>query len=304
MERDRPYNQHLLSAARSLYHGRARQEALTERIEQAEATLTQWLLASGATHALLGLFELQLAEGELVVTKRDVPDSAQLMFPQLAPPSSPAQLGFGIEESATTTPRIADRDVAPRQIERLNGLSEPELASLARAVLASLAAAEVAPLLARHEAGVRIDKPQTVYDLLSPEMAALSQEQLRTLTLSTRHGLLGNHLVYQGTANEAPVRTAEVFRPAVVQQATAVIVAHNHPSGDPTPSADDHQLTRRLSEAGGLLGIRLVDHIVIAASGFYSFRESGHIPASTTDRNTVSDITTSSTSALYDEERP
>jgi len=99
------------------------------------------------------------------------------------------------------------------------------------------------------------------------------------------------------------VRTAEVFRPAVVQQATAVIVAHNHPSGDPTPSVDDHALTRQLAEAGSLLGIRLVDHIVIAASGFYSFRESGQMPAVTTDRNTISDHTTSPTTDLYGHER-
>ncbi len=302
MERAAPTDRRLLAAARSLYHGRKREAVLQGRIATAEQDLTAWMLASGTTQALLGLFELHLAEGELVVAKHDVPDSAQLMFPQLAPPPTPEQLGFGAEEDPPLS-RIADHPVPLRQVERLAGLSEGELASLARVVLASLAAAEVAPLLARHEAGMVITAPRMVYDLLGPEMSMLSQEQLRTLPLTTRHALLGNHLVYQGTVSQSPVRTAEVFRPAVLQQAPAMIVAHNHPSGDPTPSADDLQLTRQLAEAGSLLGVRLVDHIVIASSGFYSFRESGHIPPAPTDRNTLSDNTTSPTIDLYDEDR-
>lgn len=310
MESTQPYNRRLLAAARSLYQGRVRQTALAERVEQAEAMLTSWLLSSGTTHALLGLFEFDLAGGELVVAKRDVPDSAQLPLPYLAPPPAPAQLGFAVEEPGgalgrATMPRIADRDTYSRQVERLSGLSEPELATLARAVLSSLAAAEIAPLMARHEAGIVIDKPQRVYELLSPDMASLAHEQLRTLTLTTRNGLLGTHLVYQGTANEAPVRMAEVFRPAVVQQATGVIVAHNHPSGDPTPSADDHHLTRHLSEAATLLGIRLLDHIVIAASGFYSFRESGQLSSNTPTRSAVSDIAASTPESYgQDGQRP
>lgn len=281
----------MLTAARSLYNARAREAVLRDRIESAEGALTEWMLAAGSTQAILGLFELQLAAGELHVTRQSVPDSDQLPLPsmeqtQVAPPE---QLGFGLDLSESATRRIAEPDGNAHRLDRLSGLSEGALANLARAVLASLATAEVAPLLARHEAGVALTHPRQVFDLLSPEMSGLAHEQLRVLTLNTRHGLLGTHLVYQGTVRESPVRPAEVFRPAVVQQAPGVIVAHNHPSGDTTPSPDDHALTRHLARAGELLGIRVVDHIIIAGSSYYSFREGGHIPIDSADRVAVSD---------------
>lgn len=303
MERT-PHDHRLLKAARSLYHARAREAVLRDRIESAEGALTEWLLASGTTHMLLGLFDLTLDAGELVVTKRAVPDSDQLPLPHVVQPpeTRPEQLGFGLELPDGDARRVAEPDGYIRRLDRLSGLSESELASLARVVLASLASAEVAPLLARHEAGVALTHPRQVFDLLSPEMSALSQEQLRVLTLNTRHGLLGSHLVYQGTVRESPVRPAEVFRPAVVQQAPSVIVAHNHPSGDPAPSPDDFALTRHLSQAGNLLGIRMVDHVIIAGSGFYSFREGGHISTDTTDRIAVSDHVTSPETDLYRED--
>lgn len=278
----------MLSAARTLYQGRARQDVLARRLEDAEARLTSWLAASGLTHALLGLFEVALVDDAVVVIKHDTPRGDQLPLPHIDPPeplSPPAAL------------RIAE--VEPRPTEPLRALSDAELATLGRAVLASLTAAETAPLLARHEAGVAISTPRQVFELLSPQMSALAHEQLRVLTLSTRHGLLGNHLVYQGTVRAAPVRPAEVFRPAVVQQAPGLIVAHNHPSGDPTPSPDDHSLTRQLAQAGSMLGVRVVDHIVIGGSSFYSFRESGHLPMDTTDNTTLSDLTTSPQTSVY-----
>jgi len=289
---ERPHHHRLLRAARSLYNNRERETVLRGRIDVAEDALTEWMLASGTTHALLGLFDLHLAAGQLHVTKRDVPNSDQLPLPDLVPPvaAAPEQLGFGLDVRDAPL-RIAESAGVSRRLDRLTGLSEGELASLARVMLASLSTAEVAPLFARHEAGIALTHPRQVFDLLSPEMSALSQEQLRVLTLNTRHGLLGTHLVYQGTVRESPVRPAEVFRPAVVQQAPGVIVAHNHPSGDPTPSADDFALTRQLTQAGSLLGIRMVDHVVIAGSSFYSFREGGHLSDATSDRIGVSDVT-------------
>jgi len=165
-----------------------------------------------------------------------------------------------------------------RTVERLKQLSEAELALLARALLATLGQAELAPLLARHEHSVMITSPREVYDLLAPEMSGLAQEQLRVLTLNTRQGLLGNHLIYQGTVSACHVRVAEVMRPAIVQQASSVIIVHNHPSGDAGPSPDDVRLTRRLAEAGSLLDIEVVDHVIIAGATFRSCRESGLMP--------------------------
>lgn len=298
---ERPPTHQMLSTVRSLYQARQREAMRRDRAAAAEHTLAEWMITGGMTHALIGLFELELAAGELHVTKRAGIEGDQLPLLHLAPhqESSPQQLGFGLDVPQPTL-RVAESAGGNRRLDRLSGLSESELASLARVVLASLATAEVAPLLARHEAGVVLAQPRQVFELLSPEMSGLSQEQLRVLTLNTRHGLLGSHLVYQGTVRESPVRPAEVFRPAVVQQAPGVIVVHNHPSSDPTPSADDHALTRHLVQAGNLLGIRVVDHMVIGGSGFYSFRESGHLPTDTTDRITVSDHATSPPASLYD----
>lgn len=160
-------------------------------------------------------------------------------------------------------------------LEGLPALSEAELATLGRAVLAALAHADLAPLMARHEAGVALTHPRDVFDLLSPDMSSLAQEQLRVLTLNTRHCVLGNHLIYQGTVSESPVRIAEVLRPAILQQAPKIIVAHNHPSGDPSPSADDHHLTRQLVDGAKLLGITVLDHVIIGGEGFASCREHG-----------------------------
>jgi len=286
-----PHNRHLLKAARSLYHARERQAVLRDRIETAEESLTAWMLTAGTTQALLGLFELQLEAGELHVTKRDVPDSDQLPLPYLgqAHEPQPAQLGFGHSAADATVHRVAEPDVYSRRLDRLTGMSEGEMASLARAFLAVLDQAELAPLMARHEAGVAISHPREVFSLLAPDMSALAQEQLRVLTLNTRHRVLGNHLVYQGTVSEAPVRIAEVLRPAVIQQAPKIIVAHNHPSGDPTPSVDDHHLTTQLVEGAKLMGINILDHVIIAGDTYASCRERGMMPVDNAVPKRVSD---------------
>jgi len=163
-------------------------------------------------------------------------------------------------------------------VERLQELSEAELALLARALLGTLAQAELAPLLARHEHSVMLTSPREVYELLAPEMSGLAHEQLRVLTLNTRQGLLGNHLIYQGTVSTCHVRIAEIMRPAIIQQASNIIIVHNHPSGDAGPSPDDVRLTRRLAEAGSLLDIEVVDHVIIAGATYRSCRESGFMP--------------------------
>jgi DNA repair protein RadC len=126
----------------------------------------------------------------------------------------------------------------------------------------------------------KIDTPEIVYDLLGPEMRALHKESLRVILLDTRYHLLRIHEVSIGSVNESIAHPRDVFRPAVIASAYAVIVAHNHPSGDPSPSQSDHSLTRRLAEAAELLQIKLLDHIIIGAPAegrtpYFSFREAG-----------------------------
>lgn len=120
-----------------------------------------------------------------------------------------------------------------------------------------------------------VDSPMVAYQLLGPEMAHLAQEQLRTINLNTRHRMLGTHLIYQGTLRSTQVRLAEIFRPAIIERASGLVVVHNHPSGDPSPSQDDARTTRQLVEAGKLLDIEVLDHVVVATSGYVSLRERG-----------------------------
>ena len=115
--------------------------------------------------------------------------------------------------------------------------------------------------------------PQDVFNLLGPEMSALAQEQLRVLLLNTRNSVMAQRIVYQGNVNSSIVRPAEVFRAAIVESAPSIIISHNHPSGDPTPSPEDVKITRELVEGGKLLGIDLMDHIVIAGDRYVSLKE-------------------------------
>ena len=121
--------------------------------------------------------------------------------------------------------------------------------------------------------------PADVYSLLGPEMAPLAQEQLRVLLLNTKNVVVGQRVVYQGNVSSSMVRPAEVLRPAVVENVPSIIVCHNHPSGDPTPSPEDAAITRELAQAGKLLGIELLDHVVIGGKRHVSLKEKGLMAA-------------------------
>ncbi len=120
-----------------------------------------------------------------------------------------------------------------------------------------------------------IYRPETVYDLLGEEMSRLAQEQFRVLLLDRKNRVVGQRTIYQGNGYCALVRPAEVFRPAIVEAVPHIVVCHNHPSGDPEPSGDDIQLTKDLAEAGRLLAIELLDHVVIGADDWVSLKTRG-----------------------------
>lgn len=104
------------------------------------------------------------------------------------------------------------------------------------------------------------------------------KEQCVVLLLNTRYGIKGHALVSLGSLNESIVHPREVFRPAVVMGAYCIVVMHNHPTGDPSPSQADHSLTRRLREAGEILGVKLLDHVIVGGAAgvrYYSFKEHG-----------------------------
>lgn len=120
-----------------------------------------------------------------------------------------------------------------------------------------------------------IQAPEDAANLLMYEMGALDQEHLRVLLLDTRNRLIRVVEIYRGSLNASMVRVGEVLRDAVQENAAAVIVAHNHPSGDPAPSPEDISLTRTIIDAGNLLDIEVLDHLVIGKGRFVSLKRSG-----------------------------
>jgi DNA repair protein RadC len=120
---------------------------------------------------------------------------------------------------------------------------------------------------------LQVRSPQDVASLLQIEMGPLQQEHLKVVLLDTKNHVQGIREVYKGSVNTSQIRTAEVFRDAVKENCPAIVVAHNHPSGDPTPSPEDVRVTRELVSAGRLLDIELLDHLVIGRNRYVSLRQ-------------------------------
>jgi len=123
--------------------------------------------------------------------------------------------------------------------------------------------------------GWQVRSPADVGERLVPAMRHLLREELRVLLLNTKNVVVGGGTLYSGNLAGSSVRVGEVFRDAVRRQAAAIVVAHNHPSGDPTPSTDDLRITADLIEAGRLLDVELLDHVVVGAGSWVSIRSLG-----------------------------
>ncbi len=124
-------------------------------------------------------------------------------------------------------------------------------------------------------ARIQVRSPGDVANLLMLEMGLLEQEVMRTVLLNTKNYVIGSPVIYQGSANTAVIRVGELFREAVKHNAVSLIVVHNHPSGDPTPSPEDVAVTREIVQAGKLLDIEVLDHLVIGHQRFVSLKERG-----------------------------
>ncbi|HLF56641.1 MAG TPA: DNA repair protein RadC [Thermoanaerobaculia bacterium] len=166
----------------------------------------------------------------------------------------------------------------------LAGLATAQQASLARRGLGAaksaglVAAIEVGRRLARAEIADRepLARPAAVASYLALRFALREQEVLGALYLDVRNRLLAERELYRGTLSRAAVEPRRVLQEGLLLGAAGCIVFHNHPSGDPTPSAEDLAFTRRLAEAGEIVGIRLVDHLVLGGPGrWLSLRERG-----------------------------
>jgi DNA repair protein RadC len=177
--------------------------------------------------------------------------------------------------------------LAEEALVRCDGL--PGLAAASTSELEQLPGvgpARAAQLVAAFELGRRlvtewppgrwvIRSPRDLADRLVPEIGHLEREELRVVLLDTRNGVLASPTLYRGNVSTALVRVAELFRDAVRMHAARLVLVHNHPSGDPTPSPDDLHLTAEAIAAGRLLDIAVLDHLVIGHGSYVSLRDRG-----------------------------
>ena len=178
-------------------------------------------------------------------------------------------------------------DLAAEAVAVHGGLSG--LAAASRAELQSLpgiGAARAAQLAAAFELGRRllvdwpvgriaVRAPRDLADRLVPQMGRLEREELRVVLLNAKNVVLGVETVYQGNVSGALVRVGELFRDAVRHHAAGLILVHNHPSGDPAPSADDLHLTAESVAAGRLLDVPVLDHLIVGRDSYVSLRDRG-----------------------------
>jgi DNA repair protein RadC len=166
-------------------------------------------------------------------------------------------------------------DVAGREVDELARLRGVGPAKAARLV----ATFELTRRLRARVPGSRIilSAPADVYAAFGPLMEDLPREVFRVALLDAQNGLLRDRVVSEGTLSASLVHPREVFKPAILESAASVILLHNHPSGDPTPSREDIRLTRQLAECARLLELRIHDHVVIGRGRFVSLAERGII---------------------------
>ncbi|NLY73700.1 MAG: DNA repair protein RadC [Firmicutes bacterium] len=169
----------------------------------------------------------------------------------------------------------------------LRGIAKASLAELADQT--GIGQAKAVQLKAAFELGRRvltsnpfqlpsIRKPDDAYDLLKASFQDLDREHFKVVHLNTKNQVLKVETTAVGILSSSPVHPREVFKEAVKMSSAGLILAHNHPSGDPTPSQDDLLLTKRLYEAGEILGIRIIDHLILGDNRYLSLKECGHLP--------------------------
>ena len=159
-----------------------------------------------------------------------------------------------------------------KELTEIDGIGEAKACSI-------VAAMELSKRLIsdrRGEVKVRIRDSQQVADILMEEMMYEKREFFMTLNLNTKLQIESKSIISIGNIDSAPVHPREVFGPAIRRGAAAVVVAHNHPSGDPTPSMQDIDVTRRLLEASEILGIKLLDHVIVGNGCFTSMKAEGY----------------------------
>jgi DNA repair protein RadC len=198
---------------------------------------------------------------------------AELLALQLgsgAPGQSAVDVARALLATYGSLAEIGAREVS--ELARQRGVGPAKAARLA-------AAFEITRRLRARPPGVRVvlAAPAAVFAAFAPLMEDLKREVFRVALLDAKNGLLRDCVISEGTVSASYVHPREVFKPAILESAASVILLHNHPSGDPTPSREDVRLTRQLVECARLLDLRLHDHVIVGRGRFVSFAEQGMI---------------------------
>jgi DNA repair protein RadC len=159
-------------------------------------------------------------------------------------------------------------------ITRLNELTNIKGLGHAKAATV-LAALEIGRRIASAKPieKIHLSCPQDVADFLMPRLRYAAKEQFVVILLNNKNKVIGTEVVSEGSLSSSIVHPREVFAPAILHHAAAIMVAHNHPSGDPKPSIEDEEVTRLLLRSGKVLGIPMIDHVIIGDGNYYSFLE-------------------------------
>ena len=158
------------------------------------------------------------------------------------------------------------------ELRKLDGMGTAKAAQV-------LAAVELGrrTLLRCPSARLQFVNPRDAAAYLLPQFGSRPVEQFGLMMLDTKHRLIRTSVVSVGTLDSSPAHPREIFREAASACAAAIVLFHNHPSGDPAPSRDDIELTRRLVQAGEIMGIDVIDHVILADTRYFSFREAGRL---------------------------
>ena len=183
---------------------------------------------------------------------------------------SAIELGKQVIEKANGIRGLAD--ITLEQLMSIKGIGAGKATKI-------YAALELSKRISKMKAAERyhIDSPETVADIFMEELRYQKKEVVKLLLLDTKGGIVGDVQLSEGSLNSSIVHPREVFREAVIRCANTLVLVHNHPSGDPTPSEQDILLTRRMVDAGKIMGIELIDHIIIGDGTYSSIKKLGYI---------------------------
>lgn len=179
--------------------------------------------------------------------------------------------GYVVNEIFTRYPSIQELlDVTEEELLQIDGIGKVK----AKQILSALKLARMNPCPVENRFTVR--SPEDAYNYLN-EMKYLSQEHFVVLGLNTKNEIIFKETVFIGSLNASIVHPRETFKHLIRRSCASAIVAHNHPSGQPDPSREDIEVTKRLSEAGKILGIDVLDHIIVGAQSYVSLKEKGYL---------------------------